>query len=89
MMAFLLTLKTKLVAIGGLAVCSGDIIVGDRDGVVVVPLARAAEVIATLATVKKKEAAMDAAVRGGLKAPDWQAAMLASDRVHYLDRAGA
>jgi 4-hydroxy-4-methyl-2-oxoglutarate aldolase len=77
------------IAIGGLAVCSGDIIVGDRDGVVVVPLARAAEVIATLATVKKKEAAMDAAVRGGLKAPDWQAAMLASDRVHYLDQAGA
>ncbi len=50
---------------GGRAVSSGDVIVGDRDGVVVVPRARLAETLANLEQVRAAEAAMLAAVRGG------------------------
>ncbi len=73
------------IAIGGGAVSPGDILVGDRDGVVVVPLPRAAEVLGTLAGIKKKEAAMEAAVNGGLKAPDWLSGVLQSDKVQMID----
>ena len=52
---------------GGAAIASGDAIVGDRDGVVVVPRARLAETLANLERVKAAEAAMLAEVRGGLK----------------------
>lgn len=69
------------VSIGGVAVSAGDIVVGDEDGVVVVPLARAAAVRDALAAVRKKEAEMDAAVRGGLRAPAWLADVLAGPGV--------
>ena len=52
---------------GGSAIASGDVIVGDRDGVVVVPRARLAETLANLERVKAAEAAMLERVRGGLK----------------------
>ncbi len=73
------------IAIGGVAVAPGDIVVGDRDGVVVVPLPRAREVLDALAGIRKKEANMEMAVRGGLDAPDWLSGVLESDRVRYLD----
>ena len=52
---------------GGAAIASGDVMVGDRDGVVVVPRARHAETLANLERVKAAEAAMLAEVRGGSK----------------------
>ena len=73
------------IAIGGVVVSPGDILVGDRDGVVVVPQARIAEVAAELSKVAKKEAEMEAAVRGGLTGPGWLDEIVASDRVHVLD----
>lgn len=76
------------ISIGGVAVAAGDIVVGDRDGVVVVPLARAREVAAALAAVKAKEAQMEAAVAGGLGQPAWLAGVLAGGQVHYLDEDG-
>jgi 4-hydroxy-4-methyl-2-oxoglutarate aldolase len=45
---------------GGVAVSPGDIVVGDLDGVVVVPRAEAEAVAAQLEMVKKKEAEMEA-----------------------------
>ena len=42
---------------GGVAVASGDIVVGDRDGVVVVPRARIDETLKNLERVKAMEAA--------------------------------
>ncbi|MBL6456537.1 hypothetical protein JMJ55_14480 [Belnapia sp. T6] len=50
---------------GGLAVRSGDIVVGDADGVVVVPLERAEAVLAALDAVRAAEAKAIAAVEGG------------------------
>jgi 4-hydroxy-4-methyl-2-oxoglutarate aldolase len=52
---------------GGGAVASGDVIVGDRDGVVVVPRARLSETLANLERVKAAEAAMLERVHGGLR----------------------
>jgi 4-hydroxy-4-methyl-2-oxoglutarate aldolase len=52
---------------GGVTVASGDVVVGDRDGVVVVPRARIDEVLKNLERVKAAEAATLERVRAGLK----------------------
>ncbi len=52
---------------GGVAISSGDVIVGDRDGVVVVPRALLSATLANLERVKTAEAAMLERVRGGLR----------------------
>ena len=57
------------ITIAGHPVASGDVIVADQDGVVVVPQARLAEVIARLPAIRKAEGAMDQAVRDGLRLP--------------------
>jgi 4-hydroxy-4-methyl-2-oxoglutarate aldolase len=57
------------VTIAGHPVASGDVIVADQDGVVVVPQARLDEVIARLPAIRQSEAAMDQAVRDGLRVP--------------------
>jgi 4-hydroxy-4-methyl-2-oxoglutarate aldolase len=72
------------VVLGGVAVASGDIVVADRDGVVIVPLGEAEAVLARLVDVRAAEAAMDAKVRGGLQMPDWVRGVLASDRVEEI-----
>ena len=72
------------IIIGGLKVDSGDIIVGDRDGVVVVPLAEAAAVLSRLGEVKAAEASLDAKVRAGLEIPDFIQAIIDSDRVEEI-----
>ena len=55
------------VVCGGIAVASGDVVVGDRDGVVVVPRARIDETLKNLERVKAAEAATLERLRGGLK----------------------
>jgi 4-hydroxy-4-methyl-2-oxoglutarate aldolase len=52
---------------GGVAVATGDVVVGDRDGVVVVPRARIDDTLKNLERVKAMEAATLERVRGGLK----------------------
>jgi 4-hydroxy-4-methyl-2-oxoglutarate aldolase len=74
------------VVLGGVVVASGDIVVGDRDGVVIVPLAAAADVLARLAHVRGAEATREAQVRAGLLMPDNVRALLASERVTELSR---
>ncbi len=72
------------VVLGGVAVASGDIVVADRDGVAIVPLAEAHAVLARLVDVKAAEASMDAKVKGGMELPDWMRALLASGRVEEV-----
>jgi 4-hydroxy-4-methyl-2-oxoglutarate aldolase len=72
------------VVIGGVAVASGDIIVGDSDGVVVVPLTMAAQVLERLQGVRAAEASLEAKVKAGLRMPDFMSELLASDRVERL-----
>lgn len=73
------------VAIGGVVIESGDIVLGDRDGVVVVPLKRAREIRAELDIVLAKEAAMEAAVNAGATQPEWLEAWLAAHPVRHVD----
>lgn len=73
------------ITLGGVVVAPGDIVVGDGDGVVIVPRTRIDEALAALQEVRQKEATMDAAVRGGMKMPDWLQGALASKPVKWLD----
>ena len=59
------------VVVGGVVVGPGDIVVGDEDGVVVVPSARIAETLARLPLVRKAEADLEAKVKAGLVMPDF------------------
>ena len=73
------------IAIGGQAVEPGDLVVGDGDGVVIVPRWRIAEAAAELAAIREKESGMDALVKSGATAPSWLAARLTGDGVRYVD----
>jgi 4-hydroxy-4-methyl-2-oxoglutarate aldolase len=73
------------ISIGGMTVEPGDVVAGDRDGVVVVPRRRIPEVIAALETVKALEAELDAKVKAGLKTFPPVVAMLETGKVRYVD----
>lgn len=73
------------VTLAGMAVASGDIVVADADGVVIVPQADAAAVVAKLEQVRAAEAELEKKVKGGLSASPAMEALLASDRVHWLE----
>jgi 4-hydroxy-4-methyl-2-oxoglutarate aldolase len=53
------------VVLGGVRVCSGDIVVGDADGVVVIPLAEAEAVLTRLHQVRAVEKSAEEAVKAG------------------------
>jgi 4-hydroxy-4-methyl-2-oxoglutarate aldolase len=73
------------VAIGGVSIASGDIVIGDRDGVVIVPRERIDAVIARLAQVRTAEAGMEAKVKAGMTVPDAIQALLKSERTRWID----
>jgi 4-hydroxy-4-methyl-2-oxoglutarate aldolase len=70
---------------GGLSIASGDLIVGDRDGVIVVPAAALDQTLKQLTAVRESEAAMLARVKGGLTDVGFVADLLRSDRVRMVD----
>jgi 4-hydroxy-4-methyl-2-oxoglutarate aldolase len=60
------------IVLGGVPVSSGDIVVGDADGVVVVPLIQAEAVLARLRKVQAAEKSAEEAVKGGATSmPAW------------------
>jgi 4-hydroxy-4-methyl-2-oxoglutarate aldolase len=59
------------IIVGGSVVGPGDIVLGDEDGVVVVPFDRIDETIERLSAVRAAEAALEAKVKAGLKMPDF------------------
>ncbi|HWA48782.1 MAG TPA: hypothetical protein VG742_10935 [Dongiaceae bacterium] len=69
------------VIVGGVAVSSGDIVIGDNDGIVIVPRTEIANVLKKLADVRAAEASLEAKVKAGLQVPDFVEAILKSDRV--------
>ncbi|MDW3222534.1 MAG: RraA family protein [Paracoccaceae bacterium] len=73
------------IQIGGQEIETGDMIVADRDGVVVVPYERIDEVIQKLAHISELEKALDAEVAQGLKVPNWVEEYLASDKTVRKD----
>lgn len=73
------------IVIGGVAVAAGDIVVGDADGVAVVPADRADAASRTLLAVKAAEADLDAQVRDGLTQLDPVRAILSGPGVLTRD----
>lgn len=73
------------VQVGGQMVDAGDMIVGDADGVVVVPWAEIDAVAARLPRIQELEAALDAEVAAGRHAPQMVLDLLAGPVVRYVD----
>lgn len=73
------------IVLGSVAVDAGDLVVGDEEGVVVVPQAQLAAAAEALVAVRAKEARMEASVRAGQRLPDWVEAALASPRARFVD----
>jgi 4-hydroxy-4-methyl-2-oxoglutarate aldolase len=73
------------VVCGGVAVAPGDIVVGDRDGVVVIPAARAEEALAGLERVLAAERAILARVADGLPEPPAIAALATRNLIRAVD----
>lgn len=74
------------VTCGGVRVQSGDLVIGDRDGVVIVPADQIAEVSTRLERVRSAEKELEAKVmEGGLTVPDHIRALLSSGAVQEVD----
>ena len=73
------------IVIGGVAASSGDIVVADVDGVVVIAQAVTAAVITRLEGVRRAEATMEAQVKAGLEVPGFIQALIDAGRFKEID----
>jgi regulator of RNase E activity RraA len=73
------------ISLGGVAIDPGDILIGDRDGVAVVPRARIDEVVAGLEDVRAKERETGERIAAGAAVPPWVDELLESSRTRLLD----
>ena len=73
------------VAMSDCVIESGDILVGDINGVVVVPHDQASEVLNKLMTVKALEKVLERKVRNGLCYAPWVDEYLAADTTKFID----
>lgn len=73
------------VVVAGVTVGPGDIVLGDEDGVVIVPFARIEETIARLSAVRAAEAALDAEVKAGLQIPGFVQVLIDGGRFLEID----
>jgi 4-hydroxy-4-methyl-2-oxoglutarate aldolase len=72
------------VVLGGVAVESGDVIVADNDGVVVVSRSRLPEVLARIPVIRAAEAELEARVKGGLEIPGFFQDVIDAGRLREL-----
>jgi 4-hydroxy-4-methyl-2-oxoglutarate aldolase len=70
--------------LGGVAVESGDIILADEDGAVVVPQALAETVLQRIEAIRAAEQAMEAKVKAGLVTPDFIARLVEAGRFREI-----
>ena len=70
---------------GGVTVEAGDVVLGDRDGVVVVPRAQLVTVAAALEEVRRLEEETQKKIRAGMTHLASIEELLASDRVAFVD----
>lgn len=73
------------VTCGGVPVASGDLIVADRDGVVVVPFARIDAVAERVSAIREAEAATEARVKAGMVRPPWLDHVFGTDKVREVE----
>jgi regulator of RNase E activity RraA len=72
------------ISIGGVVIRSGDIIVGDRDGLAVLPQEKIDDALEGLQAVRVKERNFEDSIAEGMTVPDWVKELLAGDRVKYI-----
>jgi 4-hydroxy-4-methyl-2-oxoglutarate aldolase len=72
------------VVLGDVAIQAGDILVGDADGVVVVPQSRAREVVARLQAVREAEAIVEAQVKAGARMLESLKPLLRGERIEEI-----
>jgi len=75
----------KQISLGGVPVHAGDVVVGDRDGVVVVPRDELAVVVEKLDQIVELETAMEKRVREGLELPQFYRELVDAGAVEYQD----
>jgi 4-hydroxy-4-methyl-2-oxoglutarate aldolase len=73
------------VVCGGVAVDPGDVILGDRDGVVVIPQGKLEAIVAALDDIRRAEEETQKKIRAGMTSLDSITQLLKSDKVHYID----
>lgn len=73
------------IVIGGALVEAGDIVIGDADGVVVLPRKHLHTILPSVEEVLAAEAATQGKIRNGFTNIGGIEDLLASDRVHYVD----
>lgn len=69
---------------GGVSVKTGDIVVGDRDGIVIVPQEQVDAVLAKLEEIRTAEAGLEAKVKSGLVTPAHIQDLLNSDATKWV-----
>lgn len=72
------------IQLGGMSITSGDIIISDESGVVVIPFEKIDEVIDEIEHIKTLECELDAQVAGGLSVPDDIRVLMTSDQVKRI-----
>ena len=72
------------ISIGGVIVRSGDIIVGDRDGVAVLSQQKIPGALEGMQAIRAKERDIESRITTGMTMPDWVKEFLAGDRVKYI-----
>jgi 4-hydroxy-4-methyl-2-oxoglutarate aldolase len=70
---------------GGVAIAPGDVVLGDRDGVVVIPQAQLEAIVSALNEIRRIEAETQTKIRAGMTNLPAIEELLKSDRVAYLD----
>ncbi len=73
------------VTIASAAVDAGDVVIGDRDGVVVIPREKIGVALAALPAIEAAEVEREASVKAGSVQIDAVAALLSSDRVREVE----
>lgn len=73
------------IVIGGVSVESGDVVIGDADGVVVLPRAHLHTILPLIEEVQAAEGATQSKIKSGFTNIGGIEEILASDRVRYVD----
>ncbi len=68
-----------------ISVEAGDMVVCDRDGVVIVPFLQIEEVLDKLGRLKTAEANVETKIQSGLTEPEYLESLMTSDKIVYLD----
>ena len=72
------------ISIGSVIIRAGDLIVGDRDGVAVLPQGKIPAAIEGMQAVRERERNIEERIAAGMTMPDWVKEFLAGDRVKYI-----